>query len=71
MADKKKFQTAKDIVIPKGTRVVYIGKMRQEITNVASVLMGVGKHAHFDWMMHFDDALEAGLIEEVEEGPKQ
>jgi hypothetical protein len=61
----KKFQTAKDIVIPKGTRVVYVSKMRQEVSNMASVMMSVGAHKHYDWLMHFDDALGSGLIEEI------
>lgn len=61
----RQFQTAKPIIIPKGTKVVFVNKMHQSVVNMAQAVVGVGKDAHFDWLMYFDDALETGLIEEV------
>ena len=64
----KKYQFAKDVVIPRGTHVMYVKHMRQDVVAAATALVGIGKDMHFDWLMYFDDALEAGLIEEVPDG---
>jgi len=68
---EKKYQTAKDILIPKGTRVVRVSKMSQQVNNMATVLMGVGKNAHYDWLMYFEDAVATGMIEEVDHADAQ
>lgn len=65
-AQHRRFRTTKDIVVPKGSPVVYIGRMKQDVERMVQVIVKAGPHKHFDWLMHFDDALEAGLIEEVE-----
>jgi hypothetical protein len=68
MADGKKYRIARDIVIRKGTRVTFIGKMKQDIREAVTAMVSVGNDMHFDWYMFRDDALEAGLIEEVPDG---
>jgi hypothetical protein len=63
----KKYRVAKDIVIPKGHSAQFVGRMKHDIVEAVTVLVAVGKDSHFDWYMFRDDALEAGLIEEVVE----
>ena len=63
----KKYRTAKEIVIPKGHRVVFAGRMRQDLLEMVAAVVPVGPDMHFDWLMARTDALEAGLIEEVSE----
>jgi len=46
--------------------------MKQHVVHAAMAVIAVGKDAHFDWMMYVEDALKAGLIEEIPqalEGP--
>jgi hypothetical protein len=64
-ANITKYRTTKDIVVPKGTHVVFVNHMRQDVVRAASAVVGVGKDMHYDWLMYFDDALESGLIEKV------
>jgi len=59
------YRTAKDIVIPAGTRVVYVRQMRHEVTEMAIAMVTLGDFRSFDWLMSFDDAIVAGLIEEI------
>lgn len=68
MPDGKKYRIAKDIVIRKGTRVTFVGKMKQDIREAVTAMVSVGNDMHFDWIMYREDALEAGLIEEVTDG---
>jgi hypothetical protein len=68
MADHKKYRIAKDIVIPKGTKVLFVSKMNQAIVEAMTAVVGVGKDMHFDWIMYREDALESGLVEEIEDG---
>ncbi|MET0651054.1 MAG: hypothetical protein ABWY63_00955 [Hyphomicrobiaceae bacterium] len=63
--NKRRFRTVKDILIPAGTRVVYIARMKQEVLRTAQVIVSAGPDKHYEWLMHWDDALENGLIEEV------
>jgi hypothetical protein len=66
------YRTTRDIVIPKGTKIVVVTSMKQHIVHAAMAVIAVGKHAHFDWLMYVEDALKEGLIEEIPqtlEGP--
>ena len=63
----KKYRTAKTITIPAGHRVVFVGRMRQDLLEMVAAVVAVGPDMHFDWLMARTDALEAGLIEEVSE----
>jgi hypothetical protein len=60
----KQYKTVNDIVIPAGTRVVYVRHMHHEVeeTALALVTLPVGS---YEWMMNFDDALSGGLIMEA------
>lgn len=63
----KKYRMAKDLVVPKGNVVVRVSRMRKEISNIAMAVISLGDDMHAEWHMFFDDALRAGLIEEVSE----
>jgi hypothetical protein len=65
MLNPKKYRVAKDIVIPKGHSVQFINRMKQELLETVGIMVKVGPDMHFDWYMYRDDALAAGLIEEV------
>jgi hypothetical protein len=67
MANGKKYRVKKDIVIPKGHSVLFVGRMKHEIVEAVTAMVNVKKDMHFDWYMYRDDALAAGLIEEVNE----
>ena len=62
----KKYRVAKDIVIPKGHAVVFVSRMKHDIVEAVTALVSVGGDRHFDWYMYREDALDAGLIEEIE-----
>ena len=64
----KKYRVARDIVIPKGRSVQFIGRMKQDILEAVTVMVSLGNDRHFDWYMYRDDALAEGLIEEVPDG---
>ena len=64
-ANNSKYRTTKDIIIPKGSNVIFVSRMKQEATRKAQALVNLGGGRIYDWMMDFDAALEAGLIEEV------
>jgi hypothetical protein len=61
----KKYRTTKTIVIPKGHSVIFVGRMKHDIREAVLAVVRVGPDKHYDWFMGRDDALEAGLIEEV------
>ena len=66
------YRTTKDIIVPAGTKVIVVTSMKQHVVHAAMAVIAVGKDAHFDWMMYVEDALKAGLIEEIPqalEGP--
>lgn len=65
-ANLNKYRTTKDILVPKGTRVIFIGHIRHEAYRLAQALVGHGPDMQYEWQMSFDDALKAGLIEKVE-----
>ena len=68
MAEKKKYRVAKDIVIRKGHSVQFIGRMKQELLETFGVMVKVGPDSHYDWYMYRDDAIAAGLVEEIPDG---
>ena len=63
----KKYRTAKAIVIPKGHSVIFVGRMKHDILEAVHAVVRAGPDMHFDFFMGRNDALEAGLIEEVSE----
>ena len=65
MAASKKYRVARDILIPKGHRVVFASRMKQDLLEMVAAVVPVGPDMHFDWLMARTDALEAGLIEEI------
>ena len=67
MGPAKRYRTTKDILIPKGHRVVFASRMKQDLLEMVAAVVAVGPDMHFDWLMARTDALEAGLIEEVPE----
>jgi hypothetical protein len=68
MPGSKKYRVVKDIVIPKGHHVYFVSRMKHDILEAVTAMVPVGPDRHFDWYMFRDDALEAGLIEEVPDG---
>jgi hypothetical protein len=64
---EQKYRTTQDIIIPAGTIVARIPMLQKEVPNVATAVVSVGNHMHFDWIMWFDDAVKAGLIEKADE----
>ena len=63
---RKKYKTSRDIVIPRGTTVVYVRQMKHEVMETAVALVTLDPLHSYEWMMSFDDALTSGLIEETE-----
>ena len=61
----RKFRTTKDILIPAGTNVVYVARMKQDVVRMAQAIVKAGPHQHYEWLMHFDDAVSRKLIEEI------
>ena len=68
MPGAKKYRVARDIVIPRGHSVQFVGRMKQDIVEAVTAMVRLGDDRHFDWYMYRDDALAAGLIEEVPDG---
>lgn len=60
-----RYRTTKPILIPSGTNVVLITRMKQDVERTAMAIVRAGPDMHFEWRMFIDDALKAGLIEEV------
>ena len=63
-----KYQTTRDILVPKGTLVVYVHKMKKDVERVANAFVRAGPDMHYEWIMYFDDALRLGWIEKVPDG---
>lgn len=63
-----KYQTTRDILVPKGTAIVYIHKMKKDVERVASAFVRAGPDMHYEWHMYWDDALRLGWIEKVPDG---
>lgn len=65
-----RFVTTRDIIIPAGTDVIQepANRTSRYVSPHASVLMEITPDITAEWMMDFDEAVEAGLIRE-EEGP--
>lgn len=66
MATSLKYRLTQDIVIPKGTRVIFIAHIRQEAYRQAQALISHSPYAQSEWQINFDEAIKAGLIEKVE-----
>lgn len=62
---KVKFRTTRDILIPKGSPVVFVARMNKVVERTATAFVKAGPDMHYEWLMYFDDALAAGLIEEM------
>jgi hypothetical protein len=62
-----RYRTTRHITVPEGTIVVFVKRMRKDVERVAQAFVKVSPDTHFEWQMHFDDALELGLIERVPE----
>ena len=63
----KVYRTAKEIVIPAGSEVsVEENRTSSYKTPHASVLIEVDPDSTAEWMMDLDEAIAAGLVEEVE-----
>ena len=69
-ANVNKYRTTRDILVPKGTRVIFINHIRQENYRLAQALVSPGPDLQYEWTMNFDDALREGLIEKVDEARK-
>ena len=65
----EKYRTTRDILIPKGTLIVYIHRMKKDVERVASAFVRAGPDRHYELTMFWDDALKANLIEKVPDGP--
>ena len=65
-----RYRTTKNILVPKGTRVIFISHIRQDAYRLAQALVNVNPDMQFEWTMNYDDAMTAGLIERVDETRK-
>ena len=63
-----KYRTTKDIVVPKGTLVIFIAHMKQDIRRAAQALISHGKDRQYTWLMDFDEAIDSKLIEKIPDG---
>jgi hypothetical protein len=61
-----RYRTTRDILVPKGTNVVYISQQKQHTYRLAQALIRFSEDMIYEWQMNFDDALRAGLIEKIE-----
>ena len=61
-----RFRTTKDILVPKGTSVIFISHQKHEAYRQAQALVRVDADKLYQWNMAFDDAIAAGLIEKIE-----
>jgi hypothetical protein len=62
---RKKYRTTRDIVIPKGHTLIYASRMKHDVLETVMAVVSIGNDRHYDWFMARDDALAAGLIEEI------
>ena len=67
-ANVTRYRTTRDILVPKGTLVIFVSVMKQDIRRVAQALVKFGADAQYTWMMDFDDALDSKLIEKIPDG---
>lgn len=65
-ANRSKYRTTKDILVPKGTHVVFVSHQKQEVYRLAQALVRISEEAIYEWHMNFDDAVREGLIEKIE-----
>lgn len=65
-ANINRYRTTRNIIVPAGTTVVYVSRMKKDVERVASAIVSAGPDMHYEWQMHFDDALELGWIERVD-----
>ena len=63
----KKYRLARDITFLKDNAVVFVGRMKHDIYRAAMVHQNVGPELSQELFMNFDEAMRAGLIEEVSE----
>ena len=66
-ANTNRYRTTRDILVPKGSRVIFIKHVKQEAYRLAQALVGHGPDMQYEWTMSFDDALKAGLIEKIDD----
>ena len=59
------YRTTRDIVVPKGNRVIFVSHIRKEAYRLAQSLVSLKPDMLYTWEMDFEDALRAGLIEKV------
>ena len=64
-ANVNKYRTTKDILIPAGTNVVFVSRMRQDVYRAAMAMVKAGPDMHYEWLMNFDEAIKLGFIELV------
>jgi hypothetical protein len=62
----KTYVTAKEIVIPAGTPVQLAPNKISRFVPYAGVLLGVTNDTTAEWTMPLDEAIETGLVKEIE-----
>lgn len=62
----KTYVTAREIVIPAGTPVHLAPNKISRFVPYAGVLLGVTDDSTAEWTMPLDEAVEAGLVKEIE-----
>jgi len=65
MAKHKRYRTTADIIIPAGT-VMIDAPTRRSTSGKVDGVIGHGRDHSSTWIVEKDDALELGLIEEIE-----
>jgi ABC-type molybdenum transport system ATPase subunit/photorepair protein PhrA len=65
-ANRTRYRTTRDIVVPKGNNVIFVSHMRQDTYRLAHSIVRISPDMIYEWQMAFDDALASGLIEKVE-----
>jgi hypothetical protein len=63
MPKRPNYVTARDIVIPAGTKVLRASWQSSKI-DLAQAIVGPSKDTHFEWNMPFEDAIDLGLVRE-------
>ena len=64
----KRYRLCRDLTVPKGNTVVYVSKMKKDVERVAMAIFRISEDIHGEMHVYFDDALRAGLIEEISDG---
>ena len=65
-ANVNKYRLTKDVLVPRGTRVIFISHIKQDAYRLAQALINIAPDMQYTWEMDFDSGLKAGLIEVVE-----